>query len=95
MPKYWWKQISSLGSFPKWVQSKRRKREKKERAKVNDYNGQNLSPEPKRKRERERLKVGKQWVAHAYAKPPGPIPFTLTENLRPRYTGSGKKLNVQ
>ena len=50
MPKYWAKQNFSLRSFPKVVKSKLRKsikkKKKKERAKVNDYNGQYLSPEP-------------------------------------------------
>ena len=46
MPKYEWGKTSPLGVSPKWCKSKRHKREKKERAKVNDYNGQYLLPEP-------------------------------------------------
>ena len=38
MPKYWEKQMFSLGSFPKWV--KRRKREREKRRKVGNNNGQ-------------------------------------------------------
>ena len=33
MPKHWEKQIFSLGSFLKWVKSKRRKRKEKKRKK--------------------------------------------------------------
>ena len=40
--------ISPSGLYPKWVKSKRCKRRKrKRRVKVSDYNGQYLSPEPK------------------------------------------------
>ena len=38
--------ISASGVSPKWVKSKIRKK-RGERAKVNDYNEQYLSPEPK------------------------------------------------
>ena len=41
MPKYWGKQSFSLGSFPKWVKSKRHKRKrKKKRVKIGMNNGQ-------------------------------------------------------
>ena len=40
MPKYWGKQIFSLGDYPKWVKSKKRKRKKKERLKVGNNNVQ-------------------------------------------------------
>ena len=45
MPKYEGGRISPSGVSPKWVKSKRRKR-RRNRAKVNDYNGQYLLPEP-------------------------------------------------
>ena len=48
MPKYGGKQNFSLGSFPKLGQKQQTQREEEERrAKVNDYNGQYLSPEAK------------------------------------------------
>ena len=54
MPKYGGKQIFSLGSFPEWVKSNRRreknKNKKERRVKVSDYNDQYLSPEPKEKK---------------------------------------------
>ena len=59
MPKYWGKQMFSLGRFPEVVKSKRQKRKKEERAKVGNNNGQLRIATPPR-------------VAHA--KPPGPIP---------------------
>ena len=41
-------EISATGVSPKWVESNRCRGEREERrAKVNDYNGQYLSPEPK------------------------------------------------
>ena len=43
MPKYWGKPNFCLGSFPEVGQKQKKRRE---RAKVNDYNGQYLSPEP-------------------------------------------------
>ena len=44
MPKYKGKQNFSFGSFPEVGQ---KKKNVEERAKVNDYNGQYLSPVPK------------------------------------------------
>ena len=41
MPKYWWKQIFSLGSFPEVGQKeKTEKKRKQRRAKVGNNNGQ-------------------------------------------------------
>ena len=60
MPKYWGKQIFSLGSFPEVGQKQKaeKKKKKKERPKVCNNNGQlRIATPPK--------------VAHA--KPPGPI----------------------
>ena len=57
--KYWWKQIFSLGSFPRWVKSKRRReRRKKQKLIDSNNNGQLRIATPPR-------------VAHV--KPPGPI----------------------
>ena len=59
MPKYLGKQIFSLGSFPKWVKSKRRKRNIR-RAKVGNNNGQ--------------LRITNA-TSGGVRKPPGPIDF--------------------
>ena len=40
MPKYWGKQIYTHGRFPEVVEKQKTEREKKERAKVGDNNGQ-------------------------------------------------------
>ena len=43
MPKYWVKNYFALGSFPKWVKSKKRRKKKerkKERLNNRDNNGQ-------------------------------------------------------
>ena len=49
MPKYWGKQNFCLWSFPKVGQKqktlKKKKKRERERVKVNDCNGQYLSPE--------------------------------------------------
>ena len=48
MPKYWGKQNLSRGSFPRsGSKAIDVEREKEERAKVDEYNGQYLSPEPR------------------------------------------------
>ena len=66
MPKYWGKQIFSLGSFPEVGQKQKteKKKEKKERPKVGNNNGQLRIATP-------------PWVGHA--KPHGPMVCNLTE----------------
>ena len=62
MPKYWGKQIFSLGRFPEVGQKQKTERErKKERPQVGNNNGQLRIATPPR-------------VVHA--KPPGPIFYT-------------------
>ena len=66
MPKYWGKQIFSLGSFPEVGQKQKteREREKERRAKVGNNNGQLRIATP-------------PWLAHA--KLPGPIQSCLAQ----------------
>ena len=48
MPKYWGNKFSHTGVSPKRVKrNRRREKEKRERAKVSNYDGQYLTPEPK------------------------------------------------
>ena len=49
-----WAKISAMGVSPEWVKSNEcREKKKRERAKVNDYNGQYLLPEPRTTRKCE------------------------------------------
>ena len=58
MPKYWGKQIFSLGSFPEVGQNQKTEKKERKRAKEGNNNGQLRIATP-------------PCVAHA--KPPGPI----------------------
>ena len=75
MPKYWGKQIFSLGIFPEVGQKqkteKKSEKERKRRAKVGNNNGQLRIATPPRM---------------AHAKPPGPI--TVTQSQEKWFTGS-------
>ena len=79
MPKYWGKQILSLGSFPEVGQNEKTEKERK-RPKVGNNNGQLRIATPPR-------------VAHT--KPPGPKSLCIIRNQDMHHACNTSKDDVQ